>query len=129
GAGAERAAGALEARGGAGGIDRGGARRLDEPQAELGIERVAPLRAVERQRQQPAVERFQQDRLRFRIHVRAPRAAVQTTRSRRTPRQSISYSSSITGGRAKCHVRPARAAPRPTISPPTPAHTSRTPHN
>ena len=37
------------------------------------------------------------------------------TRSTLIPRQSISYSSSTTGGRAKCHVRPQRAAPRRTI--------------
>ena len=44
------------------------------------------------------------------------RAALnyQITDSRITLRQSISYSRSITGGRAKCQVRPARAAPRLT---------------
>src|ERR1700738_803970 len=40
----------------------------------------------------------------------------QTTTSRITRRQSISYSRSITGGRAKCQVRPDRVAPRRTNS-------------
>ncbi len=38
------------------------------------------------------------------------------TRSVAIPRQSISYSSPITGGRQNCQVRPCRAAPRATIS-------------
>jgi hypothetical protein len=44
------------------------------------------------------------------------RNAGQITISRLTRRQSISYSRSTTGGRAKCQVRPERAAPRRTIS-------------
>jgi hypothetical protein len=40
----------------------------------------------------------------------------QITVSRNTLRQSISYSRSITGGRAKCQVRPERVAPRRTSS-------------
>ncbi len=43
-------------------------------------------------------------------------AQLQITISRTTRRQSISYSRSITGGRAKCQVRPERSAPRRTSS-------------
>jgi hypothetical protein len=50
----------------------------------------------------------------------APRPAAQTcsTRSSGSPRQSISYSSSRTGGRLKCQVTPPRIAPRRTSSSP-----------
>ena len=45
-----------------------------------------------------------------------PGPIFRITVSRITRRQSISYSRSITGGRAKCQVRPERVAPRRTSS-------------
>ena len=54
---------------------------------------------------------------RCRPHSQHPaRTTSQITVSRITRRQSISYSRSTTGGRAKCQVRPERAAPWRTSS-------------